>query len=155
MRGIMELIVGHAVPRSRQMDTGIVRLVVEGEVMDMGIFHKVISRLKGGFVAACYSNGRSPDVMDVGIGHAVVGAGSTAEIIVVEPALGIQQHTAVGKIADFAMVQQHVGTAHKNGCRIPSVLQNHVFDGNVGSIQGIDHRGLESGYSYFRIASFE
>ncbi|MNN38502.1 hypothetical protein D3C81_1525020 [compost metagenome] len=73
----------------------------------------------------------------------MVCAGDAVEVVVIEPALRVHQDAAVGKVADFAVLDLHMAAAHEHRRRIAAVLQDQLGEVDVRSVQRIDHRRFQ------------
>ncbi|MNI84622.1 hypothetical protein D3C73_1415440 [compost metagenome] len=132
----------HPVADPREQDTGIVGFVVVGKIMNMRILHAVISRLERRFITSrqCYRG--APDMMDMGADNSMVCSRRSIKNVVIEPALRIDKHTAVGEVTDLAVQDAHMAAAHKHRRRIAAVFQHQFREIDVRSIERIDHRRL-------------
>ncbi|MNW50397.1 hypothetical protein D3C74_278500 [compost metagenome] len=143
MRRVMQFVVLHPIAHARQQNAGIIGLVIIGKIVDMGIFHDVSAWRERRFVAARQGHGRPADMMDMRVFDRVVCAGDAVEVVVIEPALRVHQDAAVGKVADFAVLDLHMAAAHEHRRRIAAVLQDQLGEVDVRSVQRIDHRRFQ------------
>ena len=77
------------------------------------------------------------------------------KVVIMEPALGVDQHAAVGEVANFAMEDAHMASSHEDDRRIAPVLQYQLREIDIGCVQSIDHRRLQHRHFNGRIRGHE
>ncbi|MNE70901.1 hypothetical protein D3C80_1667270 [compost metagenome] len=83
--------------------------------------------------------------------NVVIRSGCAFKVVIVETALRIDQHAAVGEIADLAVQDTHMAAAHEYRSRIAAVLQHQLREVDVRGVKRVDHRCLEHGDFNIRV----
>ncbi|MNI11584.1 hypothetical protein D3C73_647340 [compost metagenome] len=155
MRGIMNFVMRHAIADASQDDARIVCLVIIGKIVQMGIFHVVVSRFKRIPAASVQDDRRSADMVNVTIQDSMVDSGCRCKVVIQPPARRIDLYAAVRKIANFAVLKQYVITSHNDHGRIAPVLQSQILERDIRNADRIDHRRLQHGNANVRLIPLE
>ncbi len=141
---VVDLVVPGDVADAVEHHAGVVGLVVVREVRDLGVLDPVAAGFERRLVAALEHHADAADVREPAVGDGVVAAAAVHRDAVVGVApWRVDEHAAVGEVADVAVRDRHVRAAEDHRGRRAPVLHHEVVEVHVRGPVRAQHRLVE------------